>query len=309
MLRALAAEFGGATDAAALQPPAVAAWFTSRWGARSPSRWNVALDALRSASRYWADQGWITEDPARLLRRMLYETAARSAEVLRLDVEDLDLPNRRAKVRRKGGAIDVIVWQTGTARLLPRLLKGRKSGPLFLTGRRARVELPPGDIDPASGRARLSYRQAEALFRAASGGATLHQLRPRWQQEHDPARRREGGRLTARRVIVGVMAAAPLPEVPEDREDPAVILRDLPERERDLFLGQYRESVEEAQDPAGYARLRKFLHDWSIRVIACNSPGYYERTDPDRVKEPGIPIEEVFPDWPERLAAAIAARA
>jgi integrase len=29
----------------------------------------------------------------------------------------------------------------------------------------------------ASGRARLSYRQAEDLFKAASGGATLHQLR------------------------------------------------------------------------------------------------------------------------------------
>ena len=43
----------------------------------------------------------------------LYETAARSAEVLRLDVGDLDLPNRKAKVTRKGGAIDVIVWQTG----------------------------------------------------------------------------------------------------------------------------------------------------------------------------------------------------
>jgi integrase/recombinase XerC/integrase/recombinase XerD len=55
--------------------------------------------------------------------------------------------------------------------------KGRKSGPLFLTDRRARVELPPGDIDPGSGRARLSYRQAEDLFKAASGGATLHQLR------------------------------------------------------------------------------------------------------------------------------------
>jgi len=108
---------------------------------------------------------------------LLYESAARSAEVLRLDAGDLDLPNRRAKVRRKGGAIDVIAWQTGTARLLPRLLKGRKSGPLFLTGRRARVGLPPAGIDPASGRARLSYRQAEDLFKAASGGATLHQLR------------------------------------------------------------------------------------------------------------------------------------
>ncbi len=97
--------------------------------------------------------------------------------MLRLDVEDLDLPNRRSKVRRKGGAIDVIVWQTGTARLLPRLLKGRKTGPVFLTDRKARVELPPCGIDQASGRARLSYRQAEDLFKAASGSATLHQLR------------------------------------------------------------------------------------------------------------------------------------
>jgi integrase len=32
-------------------------------------------------------------------------------------------------------------------------------------------------IDRASGRARLSYRQAEDLFKAAAGGATPHQLR------------------------------------------------------------------------------------------------------------------------------------
>jgi hypothetical protein len=60
-------------------------------------------------------------------------------------------------------------WQVGAARLLPRLLKGRKSGPVFLTDRRARVQLPPCDIDRASGRARLSYRQAEDLFKAAAG--------------------------------------------------------------------------------------------------------------------------------------------
>jgi hypothetical protein len=117
------------------------------------------------------------------------------------------------------------------------------------------------------------------------------------------------GQLTARRVMVDVMAAALLPEVPEDREDPAVILRDLPEREREAFLAQYREAVEGAADPEGYRRLRFVLHAWSLAVIATNSPGYYERTDPGRVREPGIPIEEVFPDWPERLAAAIAARA
>ena len=211
VLRPLLAEFGRETDVSTMDSAALAKWFTGKWGNGSPGTWNARRVGLRAACRYWADQGWVPEDLAGRLRarkvaadrsralaradvealltheeirirertlwRMLYETSARSAEVLRLDVEELDLANRKAKVRRKGGAVDVIVWQTGTARLLPRLLKGRKSGPLFLTDRRARVELPPGDIDPGSGRARLSYRQAEDLFKVASGGATLHQLR------------------------------------------------------------------------------------------------------------------------------------
>jgi integrase len=210
-LRALVARFGDATPTGDLDAAAVAEWFTATWGGRSPSRWNVALNALRSAAAYWARQGWTAADPCirlerrtiprpadralsraeveqlltredaalrdRALWRMLYETAARVAEVLALDVEDLDLANKRARVRRKGGAVDVIVWQVGTARLLPRLLKSRKSGPVFLTERRARVPLAGADIDQASGRARLSYRQAADIFHAASGGATLHQLR------------------------------------------------------------------------------------------------------------------------------------
>jgi len=113
----------------------------------------------------------------RTLWCLLYESAARTSEVLELDAEDLDLRNRRARVRRKGGAADVIVWRTGTARLLPRLLAGRRTGPVFTTARRARVELPPADIDAGSGKARLSYRRAAELFEAATGGRTLHQLR------------------------------------------------------------------------------------------------------------------------------------
>ena len=210
VLRRLATTLGDETPLHEVSAEGVAAWFGEQWGERAPSTWNVSLDALRSAAAYWQRQGWIGADPARLLVRrkarpdrsralsraevgelltrediplrertlwrMLYETAARSAEVLALDVDDLDLPNRRARVRRKGGAIDVIVWQTGTARLLPRLLKGRKSGPVFVTERRARVALPAADLDER-GRARLSYQQAEALFAKASGGATLHELR------------------------------------------------------------------------------------------------------------------------------------
>jgi integrase/recombinase XerC/integrase/recombinase XerD len=210
VLRRVAGEFGSGTVPGEISADRFAAWFGQQWGDRAPATWNVALDAIRSAAAYWGQQGWIAADPSRMLRRrrprpdrsralsrgdveqlltrediglrdrtlwrMLYETAARSAEVLGLDVEDLDLPNRRARVRRKGGAVDVIVWQTGTARLLPRLLRGRKAGPVFVTERRARVQLPPSDLDPA-GHARLSYQQAEAVFKGASGGATLHQLR------------------------------------------------------------------------------------------------------------------------------------
>ena len=203
-------EFGAETVPDEIDAGRFAEWFGSQWADRAPSTWNVSLDAVRSAVAYWQRQGWLAADFSRMLVRrrprpdraralsrsevdqlltrkdislrertlwrMLYETAARSAEVLALDVEDLDLPNRCARVRRKGGAIDIIVWQTGTARLLPRLLNGRTTGPVFVTERKARVPLPAADLDE-HGRARLSYQQAEALFTKASGGATLHQLR------------------------------------------------------------------------------------------------------------------------------------
>jgi hypothetical protein len=80
--------------------------------------------------------------------------------VLGLDVGDLDRPSRRAVLRRKGGAVDEIIWQTRTARLLARHLARRTRGPVFLTDRAARVQLASTDLDPDTGRARLSYRRA-----------------------------------------------------------------------------------------------------------------------------------------------------
>jgi integrase/recombinase XerC/integrase/recombinase XerD len=185
--------------------------FTQRWATAAGSTWNRNLAALRSACAYWRTQHWITTDPLAGLERaktgenrararprasikhllarksisvrertlwsMLYESGARAGEVLALDVEDLDRANRRARVRRKGGAPDEITWQTRTARLLAHHLGRRTRGPLFLTARTARVELAPADLDPATGRARLSYRRVAELFTELTGGWTLHDLR------------------------------------------------------------------------------------------------------------------------------------
>jgi integrase len=110
---------------------------------------------------------------------LLYETAARAGEVLALNIADLDLAARCAVVVGKGGRAEVIGWETKTARLLPRHLHRRRAGPLFLT------DIAPAparqqalaDFDPATGRARLSYRRAAEIFTTVSGGWTLHQLR------------------------------------------------------------------------------------------------------------------------------------
>ncbi|WP_240777589.1 tyrosine-type recombinase/integrase [Nonomuraea basaltis] len=61
-------------------------------------------------------------DPAHALRervlwRLLYDTAARTEEILSLNVEDLDLEFRRARVVSKDGAIEYVHWATATARL------------------------------------------------------------------------------------------------------------------------------------------------------------------------------------------------
>ena len=95
----------------------------------------------------------------------------------------------------------------------------------------------------------------------------------------------------------------------EDPNDPEVILRDLPERERAQFLHQYHEAVDAAHDPAGYRQLQRLLHAWRLTAIATSRAGYYE--DLEAVRNGighTVPAEEVIPDWQERLAAARAQR-
>jgi Family of unknown function (DUF6247) len=91
----------------------------------------------------------------------------------------------------------------------------------------------------------------------------------------------------------------------DDPNDPAVILRDLPERERAEFLRQYHEAVDAAHDPVGYRQLQRLLHAWRLMVIATSRPGYYEELAAvQNGSAQTRPAEEAFPDWQERLAAA-----
>lgn len=108
---------------------------------------------------------------------LLYDSAARAEEILGLNVEDLDVDERRARITGKGAGVETIHWATPTARLLPRLIDGRTNGPVFLTDRRSRQPVAVSDRDAESGRARLSYRRAAELFKEASGGRTLHEIR------------------------------------------------------------------------------------------------------------------------------------
>jgi Family of unknown function (DUF6247) len=97
------------------------------------------------------------------------------------------------------------------------------------------------------------------------------------------------------------MTAQPI----EDPSDPLVILRNLPEPERDEFLRQYHAAVDAAHDPAGYEQLRRLLHVWSLAVIATNQPGYYEELAAVRSgAAPTVPITDAIPDWNARIANA-----
>ena len=185
--------------------------FQRQWGSAQPATWNTRITAIQSFVSYCQRNNWLQNDPMALvdhrrltrdqtkaipyqdledlwsrrdihlrektLWRMLYETAARAGEILALNIEDMDLPRKRAVIIGKGGHKEYVFWASGAARLLSRYLAGRRRGPVFLTHRRPNVIPARGDECPHTGRGRLSYERASTLFKEASGGWTLHQFR------------------------------------------------------------------------------------------------------------------------------------
>lgn len=203
-LHRLVRTLGPTLPIAALTADEVVRTFETAWAGAAPATWNRHRAALRSFTAWAGIDGAahgiarraapittarrsITDTqldavwrlPAalreRTLWRLLHESGGAISAVLGLDVEDLDLTDRRAWTGRTW-----VSWRSASAALLPQLIDGRGRGPVFLAERRpgpARAR-DPADRCPITGRTRLSYERAEYLFKQATkelgpGGAGL----------------------------------------------------------------------------------------------------------------------------------------
>jgi uncharacterized protein DUF6247 len=98
-----------------------------------------------------------------------------------------------------------------------------------------------------------------------------------------------------------------------DPDDPVEILRILPSRFHDQFLTEYDVAVTGARRPEHYHELHHLLRLWRLRAAAYSDPGFAARLEgvqgAVRAGREGTPIEEVVPDWAERVTAASRRRA
>jgi integrase/recombinase XerC/integrase/recombinase XerD len=119
-----------------LDPAQVQSVLEQRWGNAAPATWNRQVATLRSFLSYCRRRSWLADatleakrrrehedrtrsiPPVELDRlwrrsdvalrdkamwRLLYESAARATEVLSLNVEDIDVANKRARIRSRAG--------------------------------------------------------------------------------------------------------------------------------------------------------------------------------------------------------------
>jgi Family of unknown function (DUF6247) len=94
-----------------------------------------------------------------------------------------------------------------------------------------------------------------------------------------------------------------------DPDDPVEILRVLPGRYHEQFLAEYDAAVANARRPEHYRELHHLLRLWRLRAAAYADPGYQSRLHAVQEavhtgRREGTPIEEIVPDWAERVAAA-----
>ena len=189
----------------------IARSFLATQEALAPTTYNRRLAALRSFSGFLSDRGWLTEafldgverkpegpsearaldaqrvesvlrgieNPRdRALFWLIYDGGLRCQEALTIDIDDISWPDRSILLHGKGGRSREMFFSRTVGTLLDKYLATRgspTSGPLFVTHRKARF---PRRADlTADGYARLSYRQADTLWKTYTPEWDLHQLR------------------------------------------------------------------------------------------------------------------------------------
>jgi len=136
--------------------------------------WVISARRVRIRPAKPASGRWWRNAPKRTANELTDQVwAALAAQTVTVVAE----ARRRARIRSKGGNVDMVVWAAPTARLLGRYLTNRTTGPVFLTRWRTRIAPARRDLYEPTGQARLRYRTAAAGFKRYSGGWTLHQLR------------------------------------------------------------------------------------------------------------------------------------
>jgi integrase len=185
--------------------------FLARQESLAPATYNRRLAALRSFTRWLRDQGLLTEalldgaerkpegkraaraldaqqvesvlrkieDPRdRALFWLIYDGGLRCQEALAIDIDDISWSERSIRIHGKGDRLREMFFSRAVGTLLDKYLATRgypTSGPLFVTHRKAR--LPRRADLTADGYARLSYRQADTLWKGYTPDWDLHQLR------------------------------------------------------------------------------------------------------------------------------------
>jgi integrase len=185
--------------------------FLARQESLAPATYNRRLAALRSFTNWLREQGLLTEalldgverkpegkraaraldaqqvesvlrkieDPRdRALFWLIYDGGLRCQEALAIDINDISWSERSIRIHGEGDRLREMFFSRAVGTLLDKYLATRgypTSGPLFVTHRKAR--LPRRADLTADGYARLSYRQADTLWKGYTPDWDLHQLR------------------------------------------------------------------------------------------------------------------------------------
>jgi site-specific recombinase XerD len=185
--------------------------FLARQESLAPATYNRRLAALRSFTGWLRAQGWLADmlldgierkpegkrvaraldaqqvesvlrkiaDPRdRALFWLIYDGGLCCQKALAIDIDDISWSERSIRIHGKGDRPREMFFSRAVSTILDKYLATRGSpttGPLFVTHRKARL---PRHADLISdGYARLSYRQADTLWKGYTPDWDLYQLR------------------------------------------------------------------------------------------------------------------------------------